>query len=46
MKYTHLCIRHRVQTIGEKGRNLGKTYGIGNNLGEHIENLRNLMGTH
>jgi len=35
----------------EKGRTLGKTYGIkygviGNTPGEHIENLRNILGTH
>jgi hypothetical protein len=36
--------------IGEKGRTLGKTYmglkpgAIGNTLGEHIGNLRNIWG--
>jgi hypothetical protein len=32
--------------IGEKGRTLGKTYGIGNTLGEHIGNLGNILRTH
>jgi len=36
--------------IGEKGRTLGKTYGIkarcfGNTLEEHIGNLNNILGT-
>jgi hypothetical protein len=31
--------------IVEKGRTLGKTYGIGNTLGEPIGNLGNILGT-
>jgi len=44
-----MCLPLWPTYIGEKGRILGKTYGIkggaiGNTLGEHIANLWNILG--